>query len=186
MPNQPSPCVPPAHPSPLPPSPPSPLPPSPSPPSGVTRTTDGAITIFHLPFTEGPARVVSPPKLPPPPPPPPPQLPAPSSRPHSSTHPRILLGVSSCVSGGTSSLVVSVVDERDVRPSAQVKARAREHARAPSSARRPHCAPSRTIKANFGGGGKSGSKRLVCRIRAAGRFSAPRGETLLLLPPRHS
>ena len=32
----------------------------------------------------------------------------------------------------------------------------------------------------------SGSKRLVCRNRAAGRFSAPRGETLLLLPPRHS
>ncbi len=29
----------------------------------------------------------------------------------------------------------------------------------------------------------SGSKRLVCRNRAAGRFSAPRGETLLLLPP---
>ena len=32
----------------------------------------------------------------------------------------------------------------------------------------------------------SGSKRLVCRNRAAGRFSAPRGETLLLLPPRPS
>jgi hypothetical protein len=32
----------------------------------------------------------------------------------------------------------------------------------------------------------SGSKRLACRNRAAGRFSAPRGETLLLLPPRHS
>jgi hypothetical protein len=32
----------------------------------------------------------------------------------------------------------------------------------------------------------SGSKRLVCRNRAAGRFSAPRGETLVLLPPRHS
>ena len=31
-----------------------------------------------------------------------------------------------------------------------------------------------------------GSKRLACRNRAAGRFSAPRGETLLLLPPRHS
>ena len=34
--------------------------------------------------------------------------------------------------------------------------------------------------------GKSGSKRPVCRNRAAGRFSAPRGETLLLLPPRPS
>ena len=37
-----------------------------------------------------------------------------------------------------------------------------------------------------GGGKGSGSKRLVCRNRAAGRFSAPRGETLLLFPPRHS
>ena len=27
---------------------------------------------------------------------------------------------------------------------------------------------------------------IVCRNRAAGRFSAPRGETLLLFPPRHS
>ncbi len=35
-------------------------------------------------------------------------------------------------------------------------------------------------------GGESGSKRSVCRNRAAGRFSAPRGETLLLLPPRPS
>ena len=35
-------------------------------------------------------------------------------------------------------------------------------------------------------GGKSGSKRSVCRNRAADRFSAPRGETLLLLPPRPS
>ncbi len=34
--------------------------------------------------------------------------------------------------------------------------------------------------------GKIGSKRPVCRNRAAGRFSAPRGETLLLLPPRPS
>ena len=32
----------------------------------------------------------------------------------------------------------------------------------------------------------SGSKRLVCRNRAAGRFSAPRGEITLLFPPRHS
>ena len=32
----------------------------------------------------------------------------------------------------------------------------------------------------------SGPKRLVCRNQAAGRFRAPRGETLLLLPPRHS
>ena len=54
-----------------------------------------------------------------------------------------------------------------------------------------------TLSAQGGGGGGggggdgesgkgSGSKRLVCRNRAAGRFSAPRGETLLLLPPRHS
>jgi hypothetical protein len=39
---------------------------------------------------------------------------------------------------------------------------------------------------HVGGGGKSGSKRPVCRNRAAGRFSAPRAETLLLLPPRPS
>jgi hypothetical protein len=36
------------------------------------------------------------------------------------------------------------------------------------------------------GGEGSGSKRLVCRNRAAGRFSAPRGEITLLFPPRHS
>jgi hypothetical protein len=35
-------------------------------------------------------------------------------------------------------------------------------------------------------GGKSRSKRSVCRNLAGGRFSAPRGETLLLLPPRPS
>ena len=38
----------------------------------------------------------------------------------------------------------------------------------------------------MGGGEGSGSKRLVCRNRAAGRFSAPRGEITLLFPPRHS
>ena len=32
----------------------------------------------------------------------------------------------------------------------------------------------------------SGSKRLVGRNRAAGRFSTPRGETLLLLPPQYT
>ena len=36
------------------------------------------------------------------------------------------------------------------------------------------------------GGKGSVSNRLVCRNRAAGRFSAPRGEITLLLPPRHS
>ncbi len=50
----------------------------------------------------------------------------------------------------------------------------------------PRCFAAPHLPGNLGGGKGSGSKRLICRNRAAGRFRAPRGEITLLLPPRHS
>ena len=45
---------------------------------------------------------------------------------------------------------------------------------------------SRCVHAVFTGGGGAGHNTQFADYRASGRFSAPRGETLHLFPPRHS